>query len=574
MKFTCIAVGLSIVACKSAPSMPEHESDASLPANGDASAEIPDAELLKPEACASCHPAQFTEWQGSMHAYAAKDPVFRAMNARGQEETDGKLGTFCVSCHAPVAVAYGLTTDGLNLEQLPSEYQGITCYFCHNVESVAGDHNNPLNLAKDGLMRGPFADPVATSAHRSGFSSYLDRQDPNSSRLCGACHDVVIDAHALGSSPTRLDVPLEQTYQEWQRTLFNQSSATGGLNCNGCHMPISTSRETSADPSAVGAELPRRQSRRHDFEGVDQALVEFPGVERQRKLVEQFLDSSLLGEVCVSRDGVLGITIENTAGHHWPSGATFDRLAWLDVRAYDSNGLVFATIEPEAGFRVSSERDAGQSLDGSPLDASNVSDAAQGFDASPGSGELPSASAMYTVAAPTLTSTVSKLNGEPAHFFWEVAKVDSDSSLPGVVTRDPLSPDFHVERRVWQLDTRQLGFDSLVEVHLTVRLRPIKDAVMSELVASGHLSADVARQMPTLAVLPQRCHSARDAAQFPDILVGVQTDCDPNEPLHSTTLLWKREQAVEGNRNFRQVVLQGAPALCLSHPTYIPPEPN
>ena len=55
-----------------------------------------------------------------MHAYAADDPVFVAMNQRGQRETAGALGDFCVKCHAPVAVHDGLTTDGLNLATLPS----------------------------------------------------------------------------------------------------------------------------------------------------------------------------------------------------------------------------------------------------------------------------------------------------------------------------------------------------------------------------------------------------------------------------------------------------------------------
>ncbi|HEY1909129.1 MAG TPA: multiheme c-type cytochrome, partial [Myxococcaceae bacterium] len=54
------------------------------------------AQLLDPAVCQSCHPDQYSEWAGSMHAYSTKDPVFRAMNARGQRETDGGLGSFCV----------------------------------------------------------------------------------------------------------------------------------------------------------------------------------------------------------------------------------------------------------------------------------------------------------------------------------------------------------------------------------------------------------------------------------------------------------------------------------------------
>src|SRR5437879_9296391 len=35
-------------------------------------------QLLDPEQCKSCHPTQFADWQGSMHAYASDDPVFLA----------------------------------------------------------------------------------------------------------------------------------------------------------------------------------------------------------------------------------------------------------------------------------------------------------------------------------------------------------------------------------------------------------------------------------------------------------------------------------------------------------------
>src|SRR4051794_36699711 len=86
--------------------------------------------LLRPETCRNCHSAHYQEWAGSMHAYASRDPVFLAMNRRGQEETDGKLGSFCVSCHAPLALREGATSDGLNLDEVPPHLQGVTCYFC------------------------------------------------------------------------------------------------------------------------------------------------------------------------------------------------------------------------------------------------------------------------------------------------------------------------------------------------------------------------------------------------------------------------------------------------------------
>ena len=105
------------------------------------------AQLLDPTVCQSCHPDQYSEWAGSMHAYATKDPVFDAMNRRGQRETDGGLGSFCVQCHAPMALKEKATTDGLNLDSVPETLHGVTCFFCHSVAERRWHAQRPLTLA-------------------------------------------------------------------------------------------------------------------------------------------------------------------------------------------------------------------------------------------------------------------------------------------------------------------------------------------------------------------------------------------------------------------------------------------
>lgn len=115
----------------------------------------PVAELQDPATCNECHPKHYAQWSGSMHAYASEDPVFVAMNRRGQRDTGGALGTFCVQCHAPMAVELGLTTGGdFDPARLPAAARGVTCYFCHDVASVKDSHNNGLVLAGDQTMRG------------------------------------------------------------------------------------------------------------------------------------------------------------------------------------------------------------------------------------------------------------------------------------------------------------------------------------------------------------------------------------------------------------------------------------
>lgn len=474
--------------------------------------------LLDPQSCESCHPGQYEEWSGSMHAYSSVDPVFVAMNARGQEETDGRLGTFCVNCHAPMALREGMTSDGLNLDELESKYLGVTCYFCHSVEKVEGVHNNPLVLSDDATLHGPFDDPLANPTHESAYSRHFDPKEPAAAALCGSCHDVMLTEDLNGH-----EVRLERTYDEWQDTLFARPYDEGGVGCNACHMPYSPRRTHGTE--IAGA--PERRSARHDFEGVDLALVRFPNRERQRLLAERLLASSLLAEICVAETGAIEVTLENSgSGHNWPSGASHDREAWLELRAFsaDDDEPLFETVPPESQDE----------------------------------------NAVRVV----LRDHVVDGDGKPAHMFWDVAELADSTTLPGVATRDPLDPEYHRERRVWTFNQDSASLSPIDRVTLTVRIRPIGLSILEDLVDSGHLDASYVEAMPVLDLLPNRCHDDELVNAYPDILVGSQAACDDAE-VSDHTLVWRDSEANEANRAFRVSRVTGVPARCLSHPTYV-----
>ncbi len=199
-----------------------------------------------------------------MHAYAAEDPVFLAMNARGQRETKGALGDFCVKCHAPMAVQTGATKDGLNLAEVPQKLRGVTCFFCHSVESVAGTHDNPLVLASDGVMRGGIADPVRTGAHEAAYSALLDRGKLESASLCGAATTSSRPSARTSSAPT------PSGKARCSRTPAPRSSPAGSA----------TWMVAAASPlQAPGVKL--RKVHGHGFPGVDVALTDFPRPRRR-----------------------------------------------------------------------------------------------------------------------------------------------------------------------------------------------------------------------------------------------------------------------------------------------------
>jgi hypothetical protein len=377
-------------------------------------------QLRDPITCSDCHQDHFREWSGSMHAYASVDPVFRAMNARGQKETNGALGDFCVKCHAPMALALGLTTDGLNLDSLDDKsVQGVTCYFCHDTEDVPADpaHNNPLVLANDAVMRGPVKSPLEFG-HRGEYSEWFDDNVKTagfkSTTFCGSCHDIVVPAHLSGASQ---DVPLEQTFQEWRSSVFaapedpdagvglHANPSNRPLNCTsggGCHMK----RETNvpiASPVIAHPTMPTRTYRhQHDFPAVDTALVDFPEKDAQAELIQDKFKTEFRIALCADLPGSVRNTIvlqlENlSAGHYLPSGASQDRRLWVEVHAYQQGAEIFQSGVVPPGVAATS---------------------------------VPGTWILYDRA--------SKADGSIAHMFWDVAKLDGSQTIP-VSTPDLLS---------------------------------------------------------------------------------------------------------------------------------------
>lgn len=459
-------------------------------------------ELMNPEICKSCHPQHYEEWSHSMHAYASSDPVFLAMNRRGQQETAGALGDFCVRCHAPMAVRAGATLDGLNLESLPASQRGITCYFCHNADSVTGTHNNPVLLdeAAPRTLRAGIRDALPTRAHASEFSALLTASEPESSTLCGSCHDIVLPA-----PPAPAAVELERTFKEWQTTLFapgQDPQNPHGVSCGGCHMPPST--RTAEGPAASGTARARKLHD-HIFPGVDVALdgafadsvdplgsaAEGTSDELNASEVASFLNTALrVASLCVehpvdSRDRIrLLVDLDNVgAGHGFPSGASQDRRLWVDVRVLVDGALVYSSGTVQEGEQAPPREP----------DLWMFGDEAK------------------------------KSDGSPAHMFWDVASV-TPHAMGGVVTRVVGAAGYDATHAVRAYPRAANGwldapFDpARLRVELRIQLLPIALDTLDDLVASGHLEASVRDRMRAHTLLPNLALARPElVARFPEL---------------------------------------------------------
>lgn len=417
------------------------------------------AQLLDPASCQSCHPTHHADWAASMHAQASEDPVFRALNARGQRATDGGLGSFCISCHAPMAVREGKSTDGLNLDQVPQALHGVTCYFCHAVDAVEGQHNNPLHLSDDGVMRGAFADPIAGTPHGAAASPLHDRDQLASASTCGACHDIVTGHGAA----------IERTFTEWQASAFGHAPA--GTTCGQCHMPESRTPEAIA----VFSGAPLRRAHSHAMPAVDLALPPLAESAAQRQQVEAFLATTLQSALCVESFGnqaKLSVLLDNVAGGHgFPSGSAQDRRAWVEVHAYAQGQELFS------------------------------------------SGAVPDGGAVTALADPSLwllRDCMFDTAQQPTELFWEAASTRGNT-LPALATFDEADPRFYQThlQQTYPATGLVAGLPDRVEAQ--VWLQPIGVDFLDDLVATGDLLPGVRAAMQTLPVGPRLVWTA-DAA--------------------------------------------------------------
>jgi hypothetical protein len=414
------------------------------------------ATLLDPTTCKQCHADHYADWSASMHAYASDDPVFRAMNQRGQRETKGALGDFCVKCHAPMALNEGATTDGTNLDSVPASLHGVTCFYCHTVDAVNGTHNNPLVLASDITMRGEYSDPVANVAHPATYSALHDRTQLASAPLCGACHDIVSPPGAA----------IERTYADWQASLFSHAGV--GDTCTQCHMEELPPGD-GLEPIAQAPNVFARKYHVHSFLAVDQPTTPaLPAPPTTETSLQEFLDTTISTALCVvQQDGnAIRVILDNiAAGHSVPSGSAQDRRMWAEVIAYQGGSVIYQSGVVAPGTAVTS-------LTSDP-DLWLIRDC------------------MFDDA------------GTQVSMFWQAASIESNL-LPFPTTSDPSDPAFyrtHIKQYYPRNQTTKL---SATPDKVTLRLlfQPIGLDVLQDLESSGDLDAGIAGEVPTL-VFPE-----------------------------------------------------------------------
>jgi len=282
----------------------------------------------EPTTCAMCHPLQFEQWSGTMHAHSTDDPFYSGILRLASEDLPG-IEEFCENCHSPIAVLTG--EDPLDPASLTGAAPyGISCDFCHTVSGY-GQLGNAGYVSSPGeVKRGPFGSqpPIFHTVEQSPLH--------DSAEFCGICHDVSHPANGL---------VLEGTYTEF----LNGPYPAEGFKCQTCHMtPGLVKFEAFPAPIANGAEE-RDHIWTHWFVGANAWMTELLGEEQAAQIARERLSKAATVEIGRIDAGAgqryFEVTVTNTgAGHMLPTGVTEERQIWLEVEVFSADG------EPLAHF--------------------------------------------------------------------------------------------------------------------------------------------------------------------------------------------------------------------------------
>ncbi len=252
--------------------------------------------------CEQCHPEIYRTWLGSQHARSFTDPAFQLAYDRVRRGGPGR-SLPCEWCHNPMRF---LLAGGDPRAAIFGQ-EGVTCDFCHSVESASAGGDFPRYRARPGIRSGPKGGRPGKSRHATRFSRLHI-----TSTFCAGCHEL----------RNQHGVPVLSTYSEGEESFYRGE----GVHCQFCHLP------QLFDAGFMGA-APKEGPLDHTMAG---------GHSRERLAKAIHLKATL---TMAGGEARLVAQVRNdTVGHKTPSGIPAHRIRLSSV-LYDTSGAVLGKKE-------------------------------------------------------------------------------------------------------------------------------------------------------------------------------------------------------------------------------------
>jgi hypothetical protein len=329
-----------------------------------------DYRFISPVTCSRCHikltryMAHTTSNPKVLDMYYGTDAFNRQGIGPGYKLDNPQSDGNCTTCHAPSAAgAIPLSQDLKDVLRSPwTEWDGISCDFCHKVRKVIKDKTKPSQTTavlerqtpvsgNSILVFGPY-DDVVVPPMAASYNPVFDQ-----GQFCSLCHSQsqkLDSAKVWNSSQVysaaewqsfglkdKTLIPIQTTFQEWKQwqDQLSADDANKGKKCQDCHMswrkemlPYDNYVVDQNARNMWGTFRSPKNIRPHHFDG---------GTQIQLKTA---LSLELEGEI--SGDKLtLNVYITNTNGGHWvPTGETM-RSVMLLLKASDASGKPLQLIK-------------------------------------------------------------------------------------------------------------------------------------------------------------------------------------------------------------------------------------
>jgi len=335
----------------------------------------PDYRFISPVTCSRCHVnltryydqskmAHTTSNPKVLDMYYGTDALLRPGIGPGYRLDNPTQDGNCTTCHAPsVAGNVPYSQDLTDVLRSPrTEWDGISCDYCHKVRNVIKDQTKPSGSAavmerqspaqgNSILVFGPY-DDVSAPPMAASYNPVFDQ-----GKFCSICHNhfkkldkdktwdagkVYSDAEWKGFGlQDNTYLPIQTTYREWKQwqDQLPSGDSNKGKKCQDCHMswrkemlPYDNYIVDGGARNMWGTYRSPNNIRPHHFDG---------GTETQLKTA---LALELEGEIVGNKLNI-NVYITNTNGGHWvPTGETM-RSVMLLLKVTDSSGKPLELIQ-------------------------------------------------------------------------------------------------------------------------------------------------------------------------------------------------------------------------------------
>ena len=337
----------------------------------------PNYRFISPVFCSRCHTHLTRYWDQSKMAHTTSNPKVIEMYYGTDAFQHNNVGPGyridhpnsngnCAVCHAPSAAASSPWSQDLKsiLRSPRTEWDGISCDFCHKIKKVYSDNTKPSRMApiferqfsprgNSVLVFGPY-DDVVVPPMAASYSPVF-----NKGVYCAVCHGhfkplgkgkkwdhkkIYSDSEWKGFGlKDDTILPIQTTYWEWKhwQDQLSRKDPDKGKKCQDCHMswrkdmlPYDNYIVDGGARRMWGTYRSPENIHPHQFDGGTQTQL--------KTALSMELDGKITGKKVD-----INVYITNTNGGHWvPTGETM-RSVMLVLKVADSNGKPLKMIKGE-----------------------------------------------------------------------------------------------------------------------------------------------------------------------------------------------------------------------------------